>query len=61
VLIQLKAQEVTDIVNAFENSSNLAQRGLFIGGTKYLVIQGEEGVVIRGKKVCSICCNICVH
>ena len=50
-LVQLKAQEITNIVNAFNDSSNLAQSGLFLGGTKFLVIQGEQGVVIRGKKV----------
>eukprot|EP00250_Pteridium_aquilinum_P002680 c12905_g1_i1 orf=261-662(+) len=48
---EIKPQEITDIVNAFsDNNSTLAQRGLFIGGTKYLVVQGEAGVVIRGKK-----------
>lgn len=47
---EIKPQEITDIVNAFTDSSTLAQRGLFLGGTKYLVIQGEQGVVIRGKK-----------
>jgi hypothetical protein len=29
----------------------LAPTGLHIGGTKYMAIQGEAGVVIRGKKV----------
>ena len=48
---ELKSQEITDIVNAFQdNNSTLAQRGLFLGGVKYLVVQGEPGVVIRGKK-----------
>eukprot|EP00246_Nothoceros_aenigmaticus_P001605 TRINITY_DN12100_c0_g1_i1.p1 TRINITY_DN12100_c0_g1~~TRINITY_DN12100_c0_g1_i1.p1 ORF type:complete len:137 (+),score=16.25 TRINITY_DN12100_c0_g1_i1:214-624(+) len=28
----------------------LAQSGLFLGGIKYMVIQGEAGIVIRGKK-----------
>lgn len=46
----IKPEEITDIVNAFTDSSALAQHGLFIGGTKYFVLQGEQGVVIRGKK-----------
>ena len=52
LLVQLKPEEITNIVNAFTDSGNLAQSGLFLGGTKFLVIQGEQGVVIRGKKVC---------
>lgn len=47
---QIKQEEITAIVNAFTDSSTLAQRGLFIGGAKYFVIQGEQGIVIRGKK-----------
>lgn len=35
----------------FEEPGTLAPTGLFVGGTKYMVIQGEPGVVIRGKKV----------
>ena len=29
---------------------SMAQHGLFLGDTKYLVIPGEQGAVIRGKK-----------
>ncbi|KAI5067585.1 hypothetical protein GOP47_0018113 [Adiantum capillus-veneris] len=48
---EIKTDEVTAIVNAFNSDGGeLAQRGLFIGGAKYLVVQGEQGVVIRGKK-----------
>ncbi|KAH7439700.1 hypothetical protein KP509_04G073200 [Ceratopteris richardii] len=46
----ISAKEIDDIIKAFEDSSTIAQKGLFIGGTKYFVVQGEEGVVIRGKK-----------
>lgn len=35
----------------FEVPGTLAPTGLFLGGTKYMVIQGEAGAVIRGKKV----------
>lgn len=38
-------------MNDFENSGSLAPTGLYLGGIKYMVIQGEPGVVIRGKKV----------
>ena len=31
-------------------SATLAQGGLYLGGTKYLVIPGDPGAVIRGKK-----------
>ena len=35
----------------FDEPGHLAPTGLFLGGTKYMVIQGEPGAVIRGKKV----------
>lgn len=38
-------------MNDFEQPGSLAPTGLFHGGTKYMVIQGEPGAVIRGKKV----------
>uniref|UniRef100_J3KX69 Profilin n=2 Tax=Oryza brachyantha TaxID=4533 RepID=J3KX69_ORYBR len=34
----------------FNEPGSLAPTGLHLGGTKYMVIQGEPGVVIRGKK-----------
>lgn len=36
----------------FDEPGSLAPTGLHLGGTKYMVIQGEPGAVIRGKKVC---------
>ncbi|KAI3833411.1 hypothetical protein MKW92_017601 [Papaver armeniacum] len=33
-----------------KSEKHLAPTGLFLGGTKYMVIQGEPGAVIRGKK-----------
>ncbi|KAK4391738.1 Profilin-3 [Sesamum angolense] len=47
---QFKAEEVAAIMNDFDNPGTLAPTGLYIGGTKYMVIQGEPGAVIRGKK-----------
>jgi len=38
-------------MNDFNEPGTLAPTGLYIGGTKYMVIQGEPGAVIRGKKV----------
>eukprot|EP00252_Welwitschia_mirabilis_P027879 TRINITY_DN975_c0_g1_i1.p1 TRINITY_DN975_c0_g1~~TRINITY_DN975_c0_g1_i1.p1 ORF type:complete len:133 (+),score=26.64 TRINITY_DN975_c0_g1_i1:311-709(+) len=46
----IKPEEVTAIVNDFEEPGTLAPSGLYIGGAKYMVIQGEPGAVIRGKK-----------
>ena len=38
-------------MNDFAEPGSLAPTGLYLGGTKYMVIQGEAGAVIRGKKV----------
>lgn len=42
-------------MNDFEEPGTLAPTGLHLGGTKYMVLQGEAGVVIRGKKVYLLC------
>lgn len=42
--------EIANIVGGFEENSTLPQHGLFLGGVKYMVIQGDPGAVIRGKK-----------
>ncbi|MQL78743.1 hypothetical protein Taro_011177 [Colocasia esculenta] len=47
---QLKPEEVSGIMSDFAEPGHLAPTGLFLGGTKYMVIQGEPGAVIRGKK-----------
>ncbi|XP_077210582.1 profilin-1 [Tasmannia lanceolata] len=47
---QFKPEEITAIVNDFNEPGSLAPTGLFLGSTKYMVIQGEAGAVIRGKK-----------
>lgn len=38
----------------FDEPGSLAPTGLYLGGTKYMVIQGEPNAVIRGKKVLAI-------
>ncbi|KAI5662727.1 hypothetical protein M9H77_22050 [Catharanthus roseus] len=47
---QFKIEEINAIMKDFEEPGSLAPTGLFLGGTKYMVIQGEPGAVIRGKK-----------
>ncbi|XP_020271993.1 profilin-1 [Asparagus officinalis] len=47
---QFKPEEITGIMNDFAEPGSLAPGGLFLGGVKYMVIQGEPGAVIRGKK-----------
>ncbi|CAO2186005.1 unnamed protein product [Urochloa humidicola] len=47
---QVKPEEITAIMNDFNEPGSLAPTGLYLGGSKYMVIQGEPGVVIRGKK-----------
>ncbi|XP_009137845.1 profilin-3 [Brassica rapa] len=47
---QFKAQEFTGIMKDFDEPGHLAPTGLFLAGAKYMVIQGEPGAVIRGKK-----------
>ncbi|OVA12467.1 Profilin [Macleaya cordata] len=47
---QAKPEEINGIINDFNEPGSLAPTGLYLGGAKYMVIQGEPGVVIRGKK-----------
>lgn len=51
VPVQFKPEEMTNIMKDFDEPGFLAPTGLFLGPTKYMVIQGEPGAVIRGKKV----------
>ncbi|CAM0880154.1 unnamed protein product [Alopecurus aequalis] len=50
---KFKPEEIAGIMKDFDEPGFLAPTGLFLGGEKekYMVIQGEAGVVIRGKKV----------
>uniref|UniRef100_A0A7C8YCS8 Profilin n=1 Tax=Opuntia streptacantha TaxID=393608 RepID=A0A7C8YCS8_OPUST len=47
---QFKPDEISAIVKDFDEPGSLAPTGLHLGGAKYMVIQGEPGAVIRGKK-----------
>ncbi|URE45762.1 hypothetical protein MUK42_14738 [Musa troglodytarum] len=47
---QYKPEEISAIMKDFDEPGSLAPTGLYLGGTKYMVIQGEPGAVIRGKK-----------
>ncbi|CAL9173629.1 unnamed protein product [Musa hybrid cultivar] len=47
---QYKPEEIAAIMKDFDEPGSLAPTGLYLGGTKYMVIQGEPGAVIRGKK-----------
>ncbi|RVW38260.1 Profilin-1 [Vitis vinifera] len=51
LLAAFKTPEITGIMNDFAEPGHLAPTGLYLGGTKYMVIQGEPGAVIRGKKM----------
>ncbi|KAH9801082.1 profilin-5 [Citrus sinensis] len=48
---KFKPEEIAGIMKDFDQPGHLAPTGLHLGGTKYMVIQGEAGAVIRGKKV----------
>ncbi|GAB2228051.1 hypothetical protein Droror1_Dr00009881 [Drosera rotundifolia] len=47
---QFKPEEIVAMMKDFDEPGSLAPTGLHLGGTKYMVIQGEAGAVIRGKK-----------
>lgn len=47
---ELNSDEITNLVTGFQDTSSLAMNGLYLGGTKYMLIQGEPGAVLRGKK-----------
>ena len=49
--LQFKPEEIAGIMKDLEEPGYLAPTGLYLGGIKYMVIQGEPNAVIRGKKV----------
>lgn len=59
IVMQFKPEEIDAIKKDFDEPGSLAPTGLHLGGTKYMVIQGEPGAVIRGKKVCVISISPC--
>ena len=48
MVMQLKPNEVTSMMNEFDNPGTLAPTGLQIGGSSYFVIRGEPDAIIRG-------------
>uniref|UniRef100_A0A803NZ92 Profilin n=1 Tax=Cannabis sativa TaxID=3483 RepID=A0A803NZ92_CANSA len=48
--MQFKPEEIAAIMKDFDEPGSLAPTGLHLGGIKYMVIMGEQGAVIRGKK-----------
>ncbi|KAG2312565.1 hypothetical protein Bca52824_024122 [Brassica carinata] len=46
----LKPEEISGIDSCFAEYGTLAATGLFIGGTKYILIQGETNAVTQGKR-----------
>ena len=47
---EVSTEEAEAIMAGMDDQIKLAQQGLFIGGSKYIVVAGEEGAVIRGKQ-----------
>ena len=56
--MQFKPDDITGIMNDVAEPGHLAPTGLHLGGTKYMVIQGEPGAVICGKKVMHMNLNL---
>eukprot|EP01025_Chloroclados_australasicus_P056255 TRINITY_DN692_c0_g1_i3.p2 TRINITY_DN692_c0_g1~~TRINITY_DN692_c0_g1_i3.p2 ORF type:complete len:131 (-),score=25.02 TRINITY_DN692_c0_g1_i3:249-641(-) len=46
---EISATEFAALTKAFENPTDNAVSGIFIGGTKYFYLGGEANVVLRGK------------
>eukprot|EP00884_Botryococcus_braunii_P008741 jgi/Botrbrau1/17869/Bobra.0845s0002.1 len=47
---EVSENEAKAIMTEFQNPGTIATAGLFVGGNKYIVIPGEPGEVIRGRK-----------
>ncbi|XP_047328159.1 profilin-4 [Impatiens glandulifera] len=47
---KLNPEDITGIMKDFDEPGFLAPTGMHLAGAKYMVIQGEAGAVIRGKK-----------
>ncbi|GMI73055.1 profilin 5 [Hibiscus trionum] len=47
---KFKPEEIKAILKDFDEPGSLAPTGLHLAGAKYMVIQGEPGAVVRGKK-----------
>ncbi|GLJ29530.1 hypothetical protein SUGI_0582160 [Cryptomeria japonica] len=44
-------EEIVKIMKGFEDSGEMGEFGIHVGGIKYIFIQGDPGQVIRGRKV----------
>ena len=49
MVMQMKPNEVTSMMNEFDNPGSLDPTGFHIGGSGYNVLRGEPDAVIRGK------------
>lgn len=47
--MRLSHVQVVKLVAGFDDPSNLAANGLFLGGEKFMMLAGEAGAVIRGR------------
>ncbi|OAE27401.1 hypothetical protein AXG93_2015s1300 [Marchantia polymorpha subsp. ruderalis] len=47
---ELQGDEIDKVVKGFVDAAQISMHGLYLGGLKYMVIQGEPGQVLRGKK-----------
>jgi profilin len=47
---EITDEEMDTIMKGFDDSSVVAQNGLRLGGEKYMMLAGEPGEVLRGKK-----------
>ncbi len=47
---EFKEEEIEAIMEEFGEPGSHGKSGLYLGGTKYMVIQGAAGAVIRGKR-----------
>ncbi|KAH9300235.1 hypothetical protein KI387_011818 [Taxus chinensis] len=43
-------EEIAKIMKGFEDTQEMGEFGIHVGGVKYIFIQGDPGEVIRGKK-----------
>ncbi|GBG73594.1 hypothetical protein CBR_g16936 [Chara braunii] len=46
----LSEAEVQSLIGGFKDEKTLSESGLKLGGVKYMLVQGDQGVVIRAKK-----------
>ena len=47
--LEFKTPQITGIMNDFAEPGHLVPTGFYLGGTKFMVIQGELGAVIKWK------------